>query len=438
MTRKTVDFSELLRSVQTHISEHHAEAIQSSKHYDQIKPYIRHYLRANALYVEGMSTDQVVDELYSEMVEHSFLTAYMQRDDVEEININAWDNVVVSYANGVVEKIRSFYSKAHALDVVKRLLQESHMTLDGAFPRAEGQLPNNARITAMMCPLVDEDAYVSASIRLLHPSKITVENLVEYGSASPAMLNFLCTCMRYGVSFAVAGATFSGKTTLLNALLKTMPDETRIFTLEAGSRELDLIRRDENGDTTNNVIHTRAKKSDRPAQNVSLEDLVVTSLRFDPHLIVVGEMRDDEAYAAIDASLTGHTLVSTIHSFAGEEAHMRLATLCQKKFPMDLNISLMQAAKAFPVIVFEKQLADGSRKITNITECVVDSMGRRIYRTLFRYVAKPSEIVDGKTVIPGHFEAVEKMSDHLRERMIMFGIPATLLDQLDREGGKRC
>jgi pilus assembly protein CpaF len=285
----------------------------------------------------------------------------------------------------------------------------------------------------MKYPLVDKSTYVSASIRLLHPSRITVENLIKGDSASEDMIRFLLCCMRYGVSFVVAGATFSGKTTLLNALLKKQPDDKRIFTIEAGSRELDLVRKDEETEKIiNNVVHTLAKKSDKPAQNITMEKLVVASLRFNPDLIVVGEMRDEEAYAAIDASLTGHTLVSTIHSFAGEEAHMRLATLCQKRFPMDLGISLMQAAKAFPVVCFEQKLDDGSRKITNITECEVDAMGHRNYHTLFRYVVDDNEVVDGRLVVHGHYEAVEKMSNHLRERMMMFGIPSSMLAQLDK------
>lgn len=437
MAQNYVEFSTLLRSVQTHISENHADALTSSRHYDQIKPYIRHYLRANSLYVKDKTTDEVVDELYSEMVEYSFLTPYMHREDVDEININSWDDVVITYSSGRTEKIRSFYSPTHALDVVRKMLTESRATLDDAFPKAEGQLPNNARITAMKFPLVDQDTFISASIRLLHPSRITIENLVNGGSASASMLNFLCACMRYGVSFVIAGATFSGKTTLLNALLKTMPDEKRIFTIEAGSRELDLVRRDAESDKiVNNVVHTLAKKSDRPAQNISQENLVEASLRFNPDLIVVGELRNEEAYSAIDASLSGHTLVSTIHSFAGEEAHMRLATLFQKRFPMDLGISLMQAAKAFPVVCFEQKLDDGSRKITNISECDVDAMGRRVYHTLFRYVVEKNEIEDGQVVIHGHYEAVEKMSTHLRERMVMFGIPVAVLDQLEQEGGK--
>ena len=126
------------------------------------------------------------------------------------------------------------------------------------------------------------------------------------------MIDFLCMCLRYGISFVVAGATSSGKTTLLNALLTSIPDDKRIFTIESGSRELSLVKV-KDGEVINNVVHTLSRPSDNPAYDITQEDLVVASLRFNPDIVVVGEMRDTEAYSAVEASLTGHTVVSTIH-----------------------------------------------------------------------------------------------------------------------------
>ncbi len=462
-----IEFSKLLTLTQTHISDNYPGALNNVKNYEQIKPAIQSFLRTNGYFVEGISTADLVDTLYSEMVQYSFLTDYLNSPDVDEININAWDDVSVTYLDGRIRKLQSFHSSEHATDVVRKMLKYSGATLDDAIPVAQGHLPGNTRITAIKAPLVDKDVAVSASIRLLHPSRVTVESIIaqnntavtaldnsflnrednvsqtkniEYlsamadGSVLSNMILFLCCCMRYGVSFVVAGATFSGKTTLLNALLKTLPDEKRVFTIEAGTRELDLVKRDENGKVINNVVHTLARRSEKRHQDISMEDLVVVSLRFNPDLIVVGEMRDEEAYAAIDASLTGHTLVSTVHSFAGEEAHMRLATLCQKKYPVDLPIALMQAAKAFPVVCFEQKLEDGTRKITDVSECQIDDNGRRKYKTLFRYVIEKNEIdQQGHTHITGHYEQVNVMSSYLRDRMLKFGIPSSILTLL--EGG---
>lgn len=98
---------------------------------------------------------------------------------------------------------------------------------------------------------------------------------------------------------------------------------------------------------------------------------MVASLRFNPDVVVVGEMRDVEAYSAVEASLTGHTVVSTIHAYAADAAHMRLALLCQKRFPINFQTSLMQAGQAFPIVVYAHKLEDNSRKIMDISECVI-------------------------------------------------------------------
>ena len=271
------------------------------------------------------------------------------------------------------------------------------------------------------------------SIRLLHPSRVTKAQLVDGGSATAKMIDMLCMFLRYGISFVVAGATSSGKTTLLNALLTSIPDQKRIFTIESGSRELSLLRV-KNGKITNNVVHTLSRPSDNPAYDITQENLVVASLRFSPNIIVVGEMRDVEAYSAVEASLTGHTVVSTIHASAADAAHMRLALLCQKRFPIDFSTSLMQAAQAFPVVVYAHKLEDNSRKIMNISECVVNSNGERGYRTLFRYKITKNELINGKYIVEGHFEQPEIISEQLQQKLMQFGVPQSTLDQFLTRG----
>ncbi len=289
-------------------------------------------------------------------------------------------------------------------------------------------LPGNTRITALKEPLVDDDRGISVSIRLLHPSRINREELVHSGNSTRKMVDFLCMCLRYGVSFVVAGATSSGKTTFLNALLTSVPDNKRIFTIESGSRELSLLRV-KNGQIVNNVVHTLSRPSDNPVYDITQEDLVVASLRFNPDIVVVGEMRDVEAYSAVEASLTGHTVVSTIHASAADAAHMRLALLCQKRFPISFQTSLMQAGQAFPLVVYAHKLEDNSRKIMDISECVITQNGEREYRTLFRYNITKNELSGDQFFIEGYFEQPEMMSDNLRRRLIQFGVPQSTLNK---------
>ncbi len=426
---KEIEFTALLSQVQEHLSKKYASALADREKYNQLKPYITTYLREQGYAVKGTTTAELVDSLYSEMVEYSFLTPYLTREDVEEININGWDDVAVTYTNGSVEKIHHFYSPQHAIDIVKRLLAHSGMIIDNSMPMQQGHLPNNTRITALQTPLVDEDRGMAASIRLLHPSRVSRTEMILSGGATARMFDFLCTLLRYGVSFVVAGATSAGKTTLLNAIVGSLPDSKRIFTIESGTRELSLVHRDADGNVVNNVVHTLSRPSDNERNDITQEDLVVASLRFNPDVVVVGEMRDVEAHSAVEAALTGHTVVSTVHAFAADAAHTRLALLCQKRFPIDFNLTLMQVAQAFPVVVYEHKLEDNSRRIMDIAECVVDFHGNREYRSLFRYVIDKNEVVNGKYRIMGHFEQVSVMSDRLKARLLRSGIPQDVLER---------
>ena len=377
----SLDFLSVLSKVQQYISERYSESLTNTDKLPQLKSYIEKYLRDMCYSVDGMDISSLTGKLYSEMAEYSILTKYLNREDIEEINLNGWNDLGITYTDGSLEKMNEhFYSPQHAVDIVKRLLHHSNMIIDNATPMSQGHLPGNTRITALKVPLVDKDRGISVSIRLLHPSKVTREQIVKNGNATERMIDFLCMCLRYGASFLVAGATSSGKTTLLNALLSSVPNEKRIFTIESGTRELSLVKI-EDGKIVNNVVHTLSRPSDNDSYDITQDDLVVASLRFNPDIVVVGEIRDSEAHSAVEASLTGHTVVSTIHASAADAAHTRLALLCQKKFPIDFNTSLMQAAQAFPIVVFEHKLEDNSRKIMDISECVVNENGVREYPT---------------------------------------------------------
>jgi pilus assembly protein CpaF len=426
---KPVEFVTLLERVQQYISERYAAALADKEKSAQLRSYIEKYIFDYGVVVEGMPFQILSDKLYCEMAEYSVLTQYLGREDIEEINVNGWDDIAITYTDGRIEKAAEhFFSPQHAVDVVKRLLHHSGMIIDNATPISQGHLPGNTRITALKDPIVDQDRGISVSIRLLHPSRVDKDQLVREGCSTQKMVDFLCMCLRYGVSFVIAGATSSGKTTLLNALLSTVPNNKRIFTIESGSRELSLVRY-KDGSVVNNVVHTLSRPSENNAHDITQEDLVVASLRFNPDVVVVGEMRDTEAYSAVEASLTGHTVVSTIHASAADTAHMRLALLCQKRFPINFQTSLMQAGQAFPIVVYTHKLEDNSRKIMDISECVINADGEREYRSLFRYKITDNEVKDDQFQIEGHFEQQEIMSEGLRTKLVQFGVPQSVLQQ---------
>jgi pilus assembly protein CpaF len=430
---ETRDFASVLADVQEFISKKYSSLlVEGSKDEmrEQLKIYIEKYLMDKRICVEGLSDSELIDRLYTEMAEFSFLTKYIYGTGYEEININAWDDVEIQKSGQGMTKIdEHFDSPHHAINVIRRMLHVSGMVLDNATPAALGHLSKNIRISAFKSPLVDDDAGVAASIRIVNPQNFKKEDLVKIGTATEDMMDFLSQAMRYGVSICVAGATGSGKTTFTGWLLNTIPYHKRIVTIENGSRELSLVRK-KNGKTQNSVIHLLTRPSENEMQNIDQDILLDYTLRFNPDVICVGEMRGPEAYAATEASRTGHTVLTTIHSNSCEATYRRMVTLCKRKHDISDEVLLTLVTEAFPLVVFTKQLENRERKVMEIMECEILSDGKRRFRTIYQYNIYENKYEDDKIIILGEHEKVGDISESLQKQLRENGMPKSMLENL--------
>ena len=356
-----------------------------------------------------------------------FLTKYIYGEGIEEIDVNAWDDVEVQYSGGVTEKLKEhFENPEHAINVIRRMLHVSGMVLDDASPSVLGHLSKNIRIAVLKTPLVDEDVGVAASIRIVNPQSMKKQDFIKGGTATSQMLDFLSECIRYGISVCVAGATSSGKTTLLGWLLTTIPDGKRIYSIENGSRELALVRR-KDGRVVNSVIHTLTRDSENERQRVDQIALLDMALRFNPDIIVVGEMRGPEANAAQEAARTGVAVVTTIHSMSCEATYRRMVSLCKRAVDMSDETLMGFVTEAYPIIAFCKQLENKERRLMEIMECEILADGTRRYRPLFQYQITENRVEDGKFVIVGHHRQINPISDSLARRLMENGMPQETL-----------
>ena len=426
-------FSDVLKEVQEYISSKYSTLMVeggSEEVKQQVKRYITKYICDYRITVKGKTQEQLIDDLYTEMAEFSFLTKYIFGTGIEEIDINSWRDIEIQYNDGRCEKLQEhFESPEHAVNVIRRMLHVSGMVLDNASPAVLGHLSKNIRIAVLKTPLVDEDVGIAASIRIVNPQSLKKENFVDGGTATGEMLDFLAECLRYGISICVAGATSSGKTTLAGWLLTTIPDGKRIFTIENGSRELALVR-EKDGKVTNSVIHTLTRYSENEKQNIDQDMLLDMALRFNPEIICVGEMRSSEAYTAQESARTGHTVLTTIHSNSCESTYSRMRTLCKRKYDMDDELLMDLVTEAFPIVVFTKQLENRKRKLMEIMECETLPDGSRQYNTLYRFRITENRLEDGKFHIDGVHEAVSPISESLQKRFVENGMPQQELDRL--------
>lgn len=425
------EFPDVLKEVQEYISGKYACLIsdKAEEQEEQIKEYISKYLMDYRFGVEGYTSKELVDRLYSEMAEYSFLTKYLFSRDVEEININSWKDVKVTYANGnIISSDEKFNNPEHAVNVVRRLLHRSGMILDYSQPVVRGHLANNIRITVFGYPVTDKDKGLSASIRIVNPQKLEREDFIRNCTATAEMLDFLALLLRYGVSICLTGATSSGKTTLMSWLLSTIPYNKRIFTIENECREFELVKEDECGNIVNNVIHAVTRCSDDEKQNIDQEKLLEYALTSNPDIICVGEMKSAEAFAAQEAARTGHAVVTTTHANSCETTYHRMVTLCKQKYDINDQTLFNLVTEAFPIVVFTKKLEDNARKIMEITECQVLPDGSRRIRTLFRYnISENQSSSEGAIRVNGSFEKVNDISVSLRRRLLENGISSEML-----------
>ena len=435
------EFSDVLKEVQEYISSKYSTLMVEGGNEEvkqQVKRYISKYIADYRITVKGKTREELINDLYTEMAEFSFLTKYIFGTGIEEIDINSWKDIEVQYSDGRCEKMEEhFESPEHAINVIRRMLHVSGMVLDNASPAVLGHLSKNIRIAVLKTPLVDEDVGIAASIRIVNPQSLKKSDFVDGGTATDEMLDFLAECLRYGISICVAGATSSGKTTLAGWLLTTIPDNKRIFTIENGSRELALVR-EKDGKVTNSVIHTLTRYSENEKQNIDQDMLLDMALRFNPEIICVGEMRSSEAYTAQESARTGHTVLTTIHSNSCESTYSRMRTLCKRKYDMDDEVLMDLVTEAFPIVVFTKQLENKKRRLMEIMECEITPDGKRHFNSLFRYEITENRVEGDKFIINGTHKKVCGISESLKKRFLENGMPREVLNKITGGGASVC
>lgn len=440
LTESASDYKNIFIRVQEYMSTNFQEFFiyddvgeQSSyEKKERLKKYILQYIINKKIScTEENDVNSLVNRLYRDLAEFSFITTWLERAEqigLEEININAWDDIEVIVCGQKRKVTEKFISPQHAVNIVRRMLQKSGMIIDDGSPSALGSLAKNIRITVLKTPLLDDDIGIAASIRIVSANRLSKDRLAG-GTATEDMLDFLSGALRYGISMCIAGNTGSGKTSTAGWLLSTIPNNKRVYTIEQGSRELNLIKRDSSGTVVNSVIHTLTRPSEDSTHDISQEDLLDLALRFNPDIICVGEMRSREAFAAQEAARTGHTVITTIHSKTAVSTYMRMTTLAKRAYEFSDETLMKLMVEAFPVIVYQRQLEDYSRKVMEIIEGEEYENGKVIYRTLFRYVVDDNYIENGKKYVKGHFEQCSKMSERLRNELLQNGAPKKFTDK---------
>lgn len=408
--------------------------ISEEERKEKILAFYLQEIRQRNIKYDGFTENELASRLYSDIEGYSVLTQYLEDDDVEGININSWEDIRVKYHSGKDSKAETFLSPAHSKIVLDKLLQVSGITIDEAVPMAEGSIGSDIRITAVISPILDKQVGIAVYIRKLRHKNFTTEEYVSKGFANERLLKSIQIAIKRGVSTLFIGKVNTGKTTVLKYSLSELPNSTQIITIEAGAHEMDLIKRDKNGKVINNVVHMLTKEHEQETQNITQEKLVVKALRLNPDVISVAEMRDVEAHAAVEASTSGHIVVSTVHAGSVQAAHKRIANLSRKKYATDYHTALTTACEAFPLGVFIHTTEDGVRRIMNISECYVDGNNDAHYNSLWEYqVEENVSNADGSITVKGEYVQVNNPSENLVKHMERYGLTKVELKSISKE-----
>lgn len=420
-----------LKTSRNTVRKKHADKLTTEGNRDEarklLREFISQYIISRSYHIEGLTTEELCDTLYEDMAGISFLKKWIYMPGVEEVNVNAFDDIEVIMSGGRSMKIPDrFQSPQHAIDVTRRLLNTCGMVIDDTMPSVIGFLDKNIRISVDKTPIVDSEVGINASIRIVNQQTVSRDKLIRSSSATDEMLDLLTCCIRYGVSTCISGSTGSGKTTVMSWLLSMVPDNRRLITIEEGSREFDLIKRDKDGHAINSVVHLLTRPHENPSLDIDQDLLLERVLRKHPDVIGVGEMRSaKEALSVAESSRTGHTVVTTIHSNSAESTYRRMMTFAKRKYNIADEILMQIMVEAYPIVVYTKQLEDGSRKIMEIIEGEDYRNGQLIYHPLYQYdVSDNRTNENGKITVVGNHKRLGSISDTLKKRMLDNGIPA--------------
>jgi pilus assembly protein CpaF len=241
----------------------------------------------------------------------------------------------------------------------------------------DARLPDGSRVNAIIPPVSIDGP--TLTIRKFSKEKLTIEDLISFGSITENMAEFLRACVCARLNIVISGGTGSGKTTLLNILSSFIPGDERIVTIEDAA-ELQLQQE--------HIVRLETKPSNVEGKNaVTIRDLVRNALRMRPDRIVVGEVRGGEALDMLQAMNTGHDgSLTTLHANTPRDALSRLETMTMMSgLEMPLKVIREQIASAVDLIVQQSRLRDGSRKVTFISE-VAGMEGNTIVMTdVFRF-----------------------------------------------------
>jgi len=303
---------------------------------------------------------RLFEQIAAEILGFGPLQPLLEDDTITEIMVNGPKNVYIERKGRLHRVPITFENNDHVMRVIDRIVAPLGRRIDESSPYVDARLPDGSRVNAVIPPI--SLVGPTLTIRKFSKNPITVEQLVQFGSISNEVIQFLKACVEARLNVLISGGTGSGKTTLLNVMSGFIPDDERIITIE-NAAELQLRQE--------HVVTLESRPPNIEGRGeITIRDLVINSLRMRPERIIVGECRGGETLDMLQAMNTGHDgSMTTAHANTPRDALSRVETMCLMA-GMDLPVRAIreQVASAIDVICQQERMRDGTRKVTNVSE----------------------------------------------------------------------
>ena len=330
--------------------------------------------------IQKMDTVNSIYKMYRGL--GGLLDSILADEDITEVMINGPDNIFVERKGRLTRVDKHFKDEQELRRVIDLIVGKAHREVSEANPIVDTRLEDGSRVNVVLSPIALSGSTVT--IRKFSKQPMTMEKLLEYGSITPEVAQFLQKLVKARYNIFIAGGTGSGKTTFLNALSSYIPHDERIITIE-DSAELQITQ-------IPNIVRLETRNataSSGESKKIDIQSLIRSSLRMRPDRIIVGEVRGAEALDMLQAMNTGHDgSLSTGHANSAEDMLSRLETMVlQGEAALPLKAIRQLISSAVDIMIHLSRLRDHSRKTMMVSEILphLDENGDIRLNPLFEF-----------------------------------------------------
>ena len=307
---------------------------------------------------------------------------------ITEIMVNGAKQIYVERNGKIFREPATFESDDHLMRIIDRIVAPLGRRIDESSPYVDARLPDGSRVNAIIPPI--SLVGPTLTIRKFARDPITADQLIEWGTITPEAVEFLKACVIARINMVISGGTGSGKTTMLNIISQYIPSDERVITIE-NAAELQLRQE--------HVITLESRPPNIEGRGeVTIQNLVVNSLRMRPDRIIVGEIREKEALDMLQAMNTGHEgSMTTAHSNSPRDTLARIETMTlMSGVELPIRAIREQISSALELVCHLERLRDGTRKLTHIAE--IQGMEGDVITMTDIFIFEQTGFEDGKVI----------------------------------------